>query len=244
MRALSTQELSSVWEQGWAQSPLDRALLLLAAACPDMTWEGLAQLTIGQRDALLLTLREWTFGPQLAGLGTCPGCQERLELACRVDDLRVAPTGEAGAMLSVQVAGYEVCFRLPNSLDLAEVASQTEVTAIRDLMLERCLLTAFYNGAQQSSTQLPAHVVEAIAEHMAQADPQADIQLVLACPQCGQQWQAAFDIEAFFWSEINAWANRTLHEVHTLALRYGWSETNILAMSPWRRQFYLNLVGG
>ena len=221
---------------------IERALTLLAAACPDITWEGLAHLAIGQRDALLLTLREWTFGPQLAGLGTCPGCQERLELACRVDDLRVAPAGEVEEVLSLHVAGYEVRFRLPNSLDLAAVASQADVATIRRRMLDRCLLTALYQSAQQSSDQLPGEVVEAIAERMAQADPQADIQLLLACSQCGQQWQAAFDIESFFWSEINAWANRTLHEVHTLALRYGWREADILAMSPWRRQFYLNMV--
>ena len=84
-----------------------------------------------------------------------------------------------------------------------------------------------------------ADVVDAIVAHMAQADPQADIQLSLVCPQCGHQWQAAFDIASFFWSEINAWANRMLREVHILASRYGWSETDILAMSPWRRQFYL-----
>jgi hypothetical protein len=161
-----------------------------------------------------------------------------------VADLRTAPGSEFGDVLALHIAGYEVCFRLPNSLDLAAVVTQTEVTTVRDRLLECCLITVLYNGVQQSSKQLPADVVEAIAAHMAQADPQADIQLVLTCPQCGQQWQAAFDIESFFWSEINAWANRTLHEVHTLARYYGWREMDILAMSPWRRQFYLNMVSG
>jgi hypothetical protein len=77
---------------------------------------------------------------------------------------------------------------------------------------------------------------------MEEADPLAAIQLALSCPECGYQWQATFDIESFFWSEINAWANRTLHEVHALASRYGWCERDILAMSPWRRQAYLNMV--
>jgi hypothetical protein len=77
---------------------------------------------------------------------------------------------------------------------------------------------------------------------MEEADPLTAMQLALSCPECGYQWQTAFDIESFFWSEINAWANRMLHEVHTLALRYGWREMDILAMSPWRRQFYLNMV--
>jgi hypothetical protein len=199
---------------------------------------------MGQRDALLLTLRIWTFGSQLVALATCSGCGERVELNFSAGDLRVAPDRELDDVLSLHTAGYEVRFRLPNSLDLAAVANQADVTNIRHLMLERCLLTAFHNGEPRCSDQLPTEVVEAMVAHMAQADPQADVQLLLACPRCGQQWQAVFDIESFFWSEINAWASRTLHEVHILASRYGWREMDILAMSPWRRQFYLNMVSG
>ena len=70
------------------------------------------------------------------------------------------------------------------------------------------------------------------------------LELALSCPSCRHQWQATFDIVSFFWSEINAWAHRSLQEVHTLALAYGWREADILAMSPWRRQFYLKMVSG
>ena len=77
---------------------------------------------------------------------------------------------------------------------------------------------------------------------MAETDPQADVQLALACPACGHTWQATFDIVSFFWSEINAWAYHTLREVHGLALAYGWTETDILALSPQRRQLYLEMA--
>ena len=77
---------------------------------------------------------------------------------------------------------------------------------------------------------------------MAEADPQADIQLALSCPACGHQWLSTFDIVSFFWSEINAWAYRILREVHILASAYGWREADILAMSPYRRQLYLEMV--
>jgi hypothetical protein len=89
---------------------------------------------------------------------------------------------------------------------------------------------------------LPESVVSAMAEQMAQADAPADIQLALTCPVCGQHWQAIFDIVSFFWSEIDAWAYRTLRDVHCLAAAYGWREADILALSPWRRQFYLEMV--
>lgn len=252
MRALSASELLAVWEQGLAQEPVQRALALLAAASPEISFEALAQLSLGQRDACLLTLREWTFGPHLASLATCPGCSERLELTFEVADLRATPPsllprseGEGGLgaeTLSLSIAGYEVRFRLPNSLDLAAIAGYGDAAAGRQVLLERCLLATQRNGQETTADQLPAEVVEAVVTQMGQADPQADVQLALTCPACGHQWQAAFDIVSFFWSEISVWAYRLLYEVHTLALAYGWREADILALSPWRRQFYLEMV--
>jgi hypothetical protein len=83
----------------------------------------------------------------------------------------------------------------------------------------------------------------AVAERMAQADPQAEVQLALTCPACQHEWLATFDILSFFWIEINAWALRLLQEVHRLASAYGWRETDILGLSSWRRQFYLEMIG-
>jgi hypothetical protein len=64
----------------------------------------------------------------------------------------------------------------------------------------------------------------------------------LTCPQCAHQWQAPLDIVSFLWSEVHAWAIRLLREIHELASAYGWSEAEILALSPWRRRAYLELV--
>jgi uncharacterized protein (UPF0212 family) len=244
MRSVSASELLGVWEQGLAQRPVRRALTLLTTACPETSPEELAKLSIGQRDARLLALREWTFGHQLISLATCPSCGQRLELTFNVADIQVATEVEPKETLALSVADYEVHFRPPNSLDLAAIADQKDVATGRQRLLESCLMAVHQNGEQVSADQLPANIREAVVERMAQADPQADVQLALSCPSCGHQWQAAFDIVSFFWSEINAWASRILREVHTLASAYGWRETDILAMSPWRRQCYLEMLSG
>jgi hypothetical protein len=105
-------------------------------------------------------------------------------------------------------------------------------------------LTARCDDEEKPVHQLPTEVIDAVIERMAQADPQANLQLAVACPSCNHQWQVVFDIVSFFWSELNTWAQRTLREVHTLARAYGWPEADILAMSPWRRQCYLEMVSG
>jgi hypothetical protein len=242
MKALSTAELLGVWEQGWDRPPAERALLLLAAACPEVSLPALQQLTVGQRDALLLTLREWLFGSRLESVVNCSQCGERLELTFSVEDVRAAPAvGDASALdqpapLSLEQDGYQVRFRLPALADLAASASPEQ-------LLARCLISARRNDKAWDPGELPPEIIQEIALKMAAADPQADMQVALNCPACGRRWLAGFDAAAFFWDEINAWAQRTLIEVHQLARAYGWAEGDILEMSPFRRQIYLNLTG-
>jgi len=244
MHALLASELLDIWEQGLAQPSGRRALTLLAAACPDTPPDALARLSIGQRDGRLLRLREWTFGPQLVGLATCPGCSERLELSFSVSDIRMDPETEPAETLSLKNADYEVHFRVPNSLDMEFIAASKDLTTTRHILLDRCILSAQITGKEKAIDQLPADVVDAVVEEMTKADPQADVQLALSCSSCGHQWQAIFDVMSFFWSEINVWAHRILREVHILASAYGWTETHILALSPGRRRSYMQMVSG
>lgn len=249
MRALSASELLEIWEHGLTLMPLRRAVVLLAAACPELAGEALAQLSIGERDARLLTLREWTFGPHLTGLVMCPNCDVWLEFSFHVADLRLASTpqdkedvAEERRDLSVRVDNYEVHFRLPNSLDLIALADEADEASAQQRLLQRCVLAAYHHQEEEAASQLPPEVVTAIVEQMGLADPQGDLQLALSCPSCDYQWQAAFDIESFFWTEINAWAHRMLREVHSLASAYGWREADILAMSARRRRAYLEMI--
>lgn len=247
MRALTASELLDVWEWGLTQPPPRRALALLSAACDGMPPESLARLSVGRRDRLLLRLRELTFGPRLTCLAGCPECRQQLESNIDVGDLHAAAgeeTGDESEVLTLSAEGYEVSFRLPNSLDLEAVTGgpRKEIGEARQMILERCLLKAGRGGESVTVRSLPDKLIEAISERIARADPQADVQLALACPECGVRWREHFDIESFFWNEIHAWAERLLREVHALASRYGWRESDILAMSASRRRLYLDLI--
>lgn len=241
MHPLNALDMLDVWEAGYCCSGPERALLLLERAFPDEPREALAALPIGRRDRRLLALREWMFGPRLAGLAACPACGERLELSFTADDLRVGGQGKPKGEHSFRRAGYSIRFRLPNSLDLAELAGDEneEVSALRRRLLSRCLLAVRRKGKYEAAEELPAEVADALVKRMGQADPQADMRTSLNCRSCSHQWQTVFDIASFLWSEIDSWALRTLHEVHQLASAYGWSEAEVLSLSPWRRQFYL-----
>lgn len=243
MRPLSSAELLDAWEQGLSEPASRRAVALLASACPEVSDETVAAWSIGERDSRLLTLREWAFGSQLLSVANCSACGERLEWTAKASDLRVAGQ-EPPAELSLEVGQYRVGFRLPNSGDLASIADCDDPAAARTILLARCISTARLGEQEIKADDLPGEVVKAIEEQMANADPQGDLRIDLSCPSCGHRWQTLFDIESFFWSEVNAWAGRVLGEVHILASAYGWREVDILNLSPQRRHFYLSLVGG
>jgi hypothetical protein len=241
MRALSVPELLTVWENGLAQPAIDRALTLLEAACPDTPRDALATLSIGHRDASLLTLREWTFGPDMSSIVVCPRCSNKAEISFDVSAVRVSPKLGPASGVELAFADFELQVRPPNSLDLVAIAAETAVDQRRRLF-ERCLVTVHRAGQPASACEVPDETIDAVADRLAAADPQADVQLDISCPFCGHGWRAVFDIVTYFWSEIEAWACRILREVHILASAYGWSERDILALSSTRRQFYLEMV--
>jgi hypothetical protein len=241
---LSAPELLDAWESGRSLGPVGRALTLLAAACPGTSPEELASLSIGRRDAELLVLRENTFGSEMTGVATCPRCGEPLEFTFNVAQVRAQPVAQTGDAFALTVEDYHLQLRLPNSQDLMEIGKHPGLGPGGRQLLERCLIAAHHDTKPVSAGQLPASIVDAVEESLARADAMADIRLEICCPACDHRWQGLFDIVSFFWSEIEAWAIRTLHEVHILASAYGWREHDVLALSPSRRQFYLEMAGG
>jgi len=244
MRPLSAAQLLDAWERGLSEPVWRRVFPTLSVAYPDCSFDALAALSIGERDRRLLTLRQLTFGSQLASVANCSRCGETLEWNVEVTELVMQSAQEPAASLSVDVDNYHVRFRLPNTLDLAGIVHSgfADAVSARQRLLENCILGAEQKGEDVSASALPDSVTTAIVARMAEADPQADLQVDLACPACGEEWRAQFDIESFFWSELCSWAQRILSEVNRLARAYGWSETEILNLSPWRRQFYLSLA--
>ena len=243
MRCLTASDILQIWELGLCQHPLKRAVTILTVACPQMSAEEAALLTIGQRDGYLLRLRELTVGTGMNGFAVCPQCSDRLEFTLDVADIRVADNQPIESEYRLCYGEIELQFRLPNSRDLAAIASCNNPIIAQQRLIQRCVLQAKQDGAILETNELSEDAIAQLAKQMAECDPQAEIMLDFTCPGCNYQWQSLFDITVFFWQEIAAFAKRLLREVHTLAKAYGWREADILAMSHQRRQFYLEMVG-
>jgi hypothetical protein len=233
-------ELLQAWEYGLSGSPTQRALTLLAAAWPGTPPDEIAALPAGTRDLDLLRLRSELFGDRVEAVCSCPACGEQLDACFDARELlREIETGAAGEPVPagpLPLGGHLVSVRAPSSLDLLAVAGEPDIPAARRALLRRCLEDTTLPGV------LPDDLADELAARIADLDPGGRIELGLSCAACGHAWPAVFDIVSFLWAEISAWARRTLRDIHAIASAYGWREADILAMSPLRRQCYLEMV--
>jgi hypothetical protein len=228
---VSPQWLLDLWERGRGLHPIDQGLLAASAAFPDDS-ESVADWPMGRRNRALAQLHAAVFGPVLHGWTACRDCQEQLEF--RLDGRALAEGAAAAPDDRIAIGTRR--YRLPTSRDLAAVAEEADADAAVSRLLARCLV-----GSDEPADEAN---VDAIGDQMAAADPLAEIQLRFECPNCGGAYDEPLDLAAFLWAELEASARSTLADVHRLARAYGWSEAEILALSPARRAAYLELVAG
>jgi len=244
------RELLEAWEGGLSRSPTRRALTLLAASSPGTPLSELAGLPTGTRDLGLLRLRSELFGDRVEAVCSCPACGEQLDACFDARELLQDEPAAPAPTRQLTLHGERVIVRAPSSLDLLAVAGEPDIAAARRALLRRCLAGAGPGDGPETAAPLPAEfagdlpddLAEELVTQIAALDPRASIELDLTCAACGHAWPAVFDIASFLWAEINAWARRTLRDVHAIASAYGWHEADILAMSPLRRQCYLELA--
>lgn len=233
MRTPSERELLALWESGLTRHPIDRALLLCAWARPDVPGNELAHLPLGAVNEALLRLRRALFGPRLQAQVACERCGEALEIGLSVDELLPASQGTSQPP-TLQLDGFEL--RLPDSADLASVAGMADALAAADQLLERCCLPL-------SPDAVLTDEIRARTEAWLEAsDPMADLRLALNCEACGHGWTTALDPAYWLWDEVQRSVHHLLAQVHALARAYGWTEPQVLALSPQRRSIYLDMV--
>lgn len=233
---LGTAELLEVWESGLAVDPIRRAVLLHAAARPATRADDLLDAVVGQRDADLFGLRAALFGASMPVRVACRGCGEELEFefdATAVSGMALP----APDPVAVTEGEWTVVMRMPTSGDLLGAGGAART------LLSSCALEISRGGRPATVDDLPAAVAASAGQAVAAADPRADIELDVACPECGESTGAELDIAGFLWAELDSWARATLLDVHLLASSYGWREPDVLALSPSRRRYYLELCG-
>jgi hypothetical protein len=195
----------------------------------------LRDLPVGIRDYLVLKVRQFLLGDRVAAVLTCPACGRRVDAGFRVSDIPVEAGAIQGSIHHLRLEGDLVArFRLPTGRDQeAVVGLDTEQAA--EALLGCCLL-------EPAASDLSAAQRSRLVEEMDRVVPKTDLELTPTCPECGHEFVVPFDTTAFFLQELRRGGRDLLHEVHHIALRYHWSEADILALPRTRRRAYLFLL--
>jgi hypothetical protein len=232
----ATADLVTIWDRAQGLGPLNRAQFLSRLAL-SAAEEAVDDIPIGQTNSRIFRLRSVLFGSDMLAVASCSSCGTTLEIAVRVEDfLAAAPApGDASTLHEIAANNETVRFRLPTLDDLAAIEPGTAPEDAAARLLGACIV--------DPQTGFPEIVGQLVLARMAELDPLADTMLHLTCESCGSHFDCAFDIAAFTWREIEASAARILGDVHTIARIYGWTEGDILGLTPARRQVYLDLIG-
>ena len=166
--------------------------------------------------------------------------------AARASAAAASESGAAAAtpqadtqVLHVESGSWSVDFHSPTAADLDAVSVIADPEAARAALLSRIVIRAERSGRKLDAARIPASVQQAVAAAAAEADPAADVRLAMQCPECSRKISAELDISEYLWRELDVWARAVLSDVHLLASCYGWSEDQILALSPQRRRYYV-----
>jgi hypothetical protein len=172
-----------------------------------------------------LARRVWALGQGLSRapvdvLATCPDCGAKVEFALP-ENFALPEATAAHAIAHHEGQAWHL--RLPDLGDLGPLGFDP-----RALCPEAPWSQQDFRAQAEAALEL--------------ADPALHITFALSCPDCAAEAAYDFDPLTFVWSAVETAARQLVAEVVQLARAFGWSETEILALSAPRRALYLAAV--
>src|SRR5262245_3283916 len=222
----------ALWERGVGLGRWTRDDCLLSVLGPPPS-------ELGARNAALLRLRGSLFDRPWPLRSRCPACAADCEFVadCLALADQLSAVAPSPSSTRVDHSGRSIALRAPTVNDLREIAVLPDAQSAARALLTRCVSDG------EALDELDGQAVADLSAHIERLDPGALVSFALHCPDCRHDWSAAIDVGDALWCELQRAAEHALTEIDALARAYGWTEREILSLSPVRRAAYLQLVG-
>jgi len=178
-----------------------------------VTEEMIRQLTIGDRDLLLLRIRQLSFGNSVSMTLTCPSCKARLNLDVDLNDIEVnySTEGEEAREFNatlprgIVVEGNrykDAVLRLPNGVDLEFIAQDkfrqnqglmTTAIIFRNIVKIGSKDTFTMEDIKDLTTVDREYISTQVQNHMYRPDLAVDV----TCSSCGEVTKSSLDVQDF-----------------------------------------------
>jgi hypothetical protein len=201
-------------------------------------------LTVSQRVFQLLRIVELTQGGgDLQVILRCLAkeCGEEFQVELAFADFASLMKGQGGRQeVRVPLGGdREFELRLPTGRDQESWRkSQFEDRADAAKAIVQSLAKAPGNLPERWSPEELAVIQAAMDD----ADPMVAFTVHAGCPACGMEATFPVDLEAVALRILQRFRTGILRDVHDLAVGYGWTEAEVLAIRPERRAEYKRLI--
>jgi hypothetical protein len=180
-------------------------------------------LSVTEADRLVLRLYLSVYDENAACRMQCCACDEPSEFAIGLLDI----AQEQDAAVPPLAVG-DLHWTLPNG-------ARVRAPRLADLASGETLLERIVEGT------VDAAEVEAWLDTAA---PLMAFDIAAACPHCGETNDIRFDLAAFFAARLAGERPFLVRETHLIASRYGWSLTEIMALTRADRRAYATLIEG
>lgn len=193
-------------------------------------------LAICDCSRLFAALYQHYFGDRIESRVTCLKCNEAFELSFSLLDLM----NDLGDGTTEKATGpdeegiYTLTddrrFRLPTAGDLNNVMELGPEEAVA-ILLKCCVVEGD-----------PTVDAESIQVAMDEIGATLDLDLNAACPECDTSQTVRFDIQSYLLRTLEYEKRFLNHEIHRIALAYGWRYEEILSLTREDRRAFARLI--
>jgi hypothetical protein len=194
------------------------------------------ELAVCDCDRLFAAIYLKYFGEQIEGTSLCRDCNEPFESSFSLRDLMASLEDDAAAKATgpdeegIYALPDGRRFRLPTAEDRYSVIGLEPEKAAATLF-ERCIV----EGDPMASPEI-------IQAAMDDVGPVLDLDLEAVCPKCRALQSVRFDIQTYLLRAL-AYERRFLnHEIHRIAMAYGWAHEEILSLTREDRRAFVRLI--
>jgi hypothetical protein len=206
VRALNGADEEALFERGMGGSARVSAFLARAVAGIDGIDEPISEtlmseMLLGDRDYLLLRLRQIELGDAVHEVMRCPACAQKVDVDFAISEVEVRPLDVREPAYRITLGGKPALVRLPNGADqqAVEALAFANPAAANTLLFSR-VVQEFDGRAVTTddvrgwSPMLRAELAEWLDAHAGGPDLYVDI----VCPHCKSDMSYAFDLQGFF----------------------------------------------
>jgi hypothetical protein len=197
--------------------------------------------TLTQRLQALLAVVLASCGQSLSTRASCSHAVCAASMELELDLLLFCQSNAQASFLCTPEQDVAVTLRLPTGNDQRRWLEENE-GEVDALVMARTLVVGINGVAPATDWRMPRAWLATIAVALGEHDPFTVFTVETRCPHCSQAVSVALDFEGLLLSLLAGKQARILQQIHRIASVYHWSESDILSLSDWRRDYYLERI--